>query len=99
LDVNRGSKLCQLQGKRYEFTVGGLYREAEVKPSELAKQSPHTEVSRSHSSEEASVMDVERRAESLKLRSFFFRIVKANDKGYKTIEKSDESCWTGRMYL
>jgi hypothetical protein len=45
--------------------------ETEVKPSELAKQSPGTEVSRSHSSEEVSVMEMERRAESLKLRSFF----------------------------
>jgi hypothetical protein len=92
LDVNRGSKLCQLQGKRYEFTVGGLYREAEVRPSEQARQSLYTEVSRSHSSEEATVMVVERRAESLKLRSFFIRIVKANEKGYETIEKPDESC-------
>lgn len=26
LDVNRGGKLCHLQGKKYEFTVGGLYK-------------------------------------------------------------------------
>lgn len=71
LDVNRGSKLCWLQGKVYEFTVGDLYMYAEVRPSEQARQSPHTEVSRGHSSEEVPVMGMERRAESLKLRSFF----------------------------
>ena len=64
----------------------------EVKPSEQVRQSRYTEVSRDHSSEEVSVMEVERRVESLKLMSFFFRIVKANGKGYKTIEKPDESC-------
>jgi len=43
----------------------------EVKPSELVRQSHFTEVSRDHSSEEVSVMETERRVESLKLRSFF----------------------------
>jgi len=34
LDVSKGSKLCQLQRKIYEFTVGGLFEQAEVIPSE-----------------------------------------------------------------
>lgn len=37
-----------------------------------------TEVSRSHSSEEAFVMKVERRAESLERESFFLEVVKVN---------------------
>jgi hypothetical protein len=69
----------------------------EVKPSELVRQIYYTEVSRDHSSEEVSVMGMERRVESLKLRSFFFRIVKDNGKGKKTIENPDEICKTERM--
>lgn len=42
-------------------------------PSNVTK----TEVSRSHSSEEAFVMKVERRAESLEQLSFFLEVVKA----------------------
>jgi hypothetical protein len=48
------------------------------------------EVSRGHSSEEVSVMEMERRTESLKLRSFFLEIVKANVKGHETIGRTDE---------
>lgn len=48
-----------------------MYAEVEIKPSELVKQSPDTEVSRGHISEEVSVMKMERRTESLELRSFF----------------------------
>jgi len=58
-------------GKCNEFTVGGLYNEAEAIPSELVRQSRYTEVSRDHSSEEVSVMGMERRVESLELGSFF----------------------------
>jgi hypothetical protein len=59
LDVNKGSKLCRLLWKICEFTVGGLYIKAEVEPSELVRQSRYTEVSRDHSSEEVSVMEME----------------------------------------
>ena len=46
---------------------------SEAIPSETVNQSPCTEVSRSHSSEEALVTGVERRAESSKL-MFFFKV-------------------------
>lgn len=45
--------------------------------SECPNNEAKTEVSRSHSSEEAFVMKVEQRAESLKQGSFFFEVVKA----------------------
>lgn len=47
--------------------------------SECQSNEKKTEVSRSHSSEEAFVMKVERRAESLKRESFFLEVVKANE--------------------
>ena len=48
----------------------------------------------SHISEEVSVMEMEWRTESLKLRSFF-RIVKDNVKGSKSFDRAFVGWWKG----
>lgn len=52
--------------------MGGLFFYGGGGMSECPNNEAKTEVSRSHSSEEAFVMKVEQRAESLKQGSFFF---------------------------
>ena len=68
--------------EQVELTMGDLFffcfLKAKLCENDCSNRE-RTEVSRSHSSEEAFVMKVERRAESLKQVSFFFEVVKVNE--------------------
>lgn len=63
LNVTLDSKSCSFRGKRNEFTVGGLYKSMRSSQAKRSIKCFYAEVSRDRSSEEVSVMEMERRVE------------------------------------